>query len=122
MRNRRTYAALDRNIQCQYSVNGKIMGSTLERPSVFHFDIAINDPDTNSPGDRITKIDVVEDQGVIVQSCEPSPNHSVRWTPTIQNSTNKYFFVRVWDADGGDTPEANPKTPVAWLAPVWTGR
>ena len=32
MKNRRTYASLDRNIQCRYTVNGAIMGSTLNRP------------------------------------------------------------------------------------------
>jgi hypothetical protein len=33
-----------------------------------------------------------------------------------------YFFVRVWNAGGGDAPKANPDHPVAWLAPIWTGR
>jgi hypothetical protein len=44
------------------------------------------------------------------------------WRPTISDATNKFFFVRVWNAGGGDAPSANPAQPVAWLAPVWTGR
>jgi hypothetical protein len=30
--------------------------------------------------------------------------------------------VRVWTARGGDAPQADAAKPVAWLAPVWTGR
>jgi len=122
MKHRRTYAALNQNIQCRYSVNGAIMGSTLDRPKIFTFDIAISDPDTDKPGDKITKIDIVQDGGAEVRSYSPAPDYSVRWQPVINNSTNRYFFVRVWNADGGDAPGANPANPVAWLAPVWTGR
>jgi hypothetical protein len=122
MKNRRTYAALDKNIQCRYTVNGAIMGSTLNRPNAFEFDIAISDPDTGNPKDKITKIDIVKDGGAVAQTYSPAPAFSVRWNPTLQDSTNKYFFVRVWNAGGGDAPGADPVKPVAWLAPVWTGR
>jgi hypothetical protein len=57
-----------------------------------------------------------------VETHEPAPAHAVTWSPTIRNSTGKYYFVRVWSASGGDTPEGKPDLPVAWLAPVWTGR
>ena len=123
MKNRRTYAALDKNIQCRYTVNGAIMGSTLNRPDAFAFDIVISDPDTANPSDKITKIDIVGDGGAVVQSYTvPAPAYSIEWKPAIHDSTNKYFFVRVWNAGGGDAPGADPAKPVAWLAPVWTGR
>jgi hypothetical protein len=122
MKHRRTYAALDKNIQCRYTVNGAIMGSTLDRPTVFNFDISISDPDTKKPGDKITKIDIVQDGGRMVKTLIPTPDHSIRWSPTINDATNRYFFVRVWNASGGDTPQADPAKPMAWLAPVWTGR
>ncbi len=124
MKNRRTYASLDQNIQCRYSVNGKIMGSTLNDAKEFKFDISISDSDTNNPKDKITKIDIVKDGGEVVQTYNPTPGYSVKWSPTITGSisTNKYFFVRVWNAGGGDAPGADPSKPVAWLAPVWTGR
>ena len=123
MKQRRTYAALDKSIQCRYTVNGQIMGSTLDRPARFNFDIAINDPATGNPGHKITKIDIVQDGGVIARTFNnPEPDFSVRWTPVIDHATNRYFFVRVWNASGGDTKEANPARPMAWLAPVWTGR
>jgi hypothetical protein len=123
MKNRRTYASLDENIQCRYSVNGKIMGSTLDHPASLKFDIQISDPDTGNPTDKITKIDIVKDHGEVVQTYTPdAPDYTVTWKPTIADTTGKYFFVRVWNAGGGDAPGADPAKPIAWLAPVWTGR
>ncbi len=122
MKNRRTYASLEQDLQCRYTVNGAIMGSTLNRPNVFDFDITVSDPDTNNPKDKIVKLDIVKDGGVVAQSYSPDPAFSVQWRPTLQDATNKYFFVRVWNAGGGDAPGADPAKPVAWLAPVWTGR
>jgi hypothetical protein len=125
MKNRRTYASLDNNIQCRYTVNGEIMGSTLKSPAEFKFDIDISDPDTNNPNDKITRIDIVKDNGEVVQTYNvQSPGYSVKWSPTITDATNKYFFVRVWNAGGGDAPAAKltPDKPMTWLAPVWTGR
>jgi len=123
MKHRRTYAALDTNIQCRYTVNGSIMGSTLDRPGSFQFDISISDPDTTQPNDKITRIDIVKDGGAVALEYVPNPpDYTVHWQPTIEDSTSRYFFVRVWNAAGGDAPKADPTKPVAWLAPVWTDR
>lgn len=123
MKHRRTYASLDGNIQCRYSVNGQIIGSTLDRPEELKFDISISDPDTTKPKDKITKIDIVKDGGKIAETYDvASPDYSVEWKPVIHDTASKYFFVRVWNAGGGDAPGADPKKPIAWLAPVWTGR
>ncbi len=122
MKHRRTYASLDTNIQCRYSVNGQIMGSTLNRPEDFNFDISISDRDTGNPKDKITKIDIVKDGGVVAERDKLDPAYSVSWKPVIHDSKSKYFFVRVWNAGGGDAPKGNADDPVAWLAPVWTGR
>jgi len=112
MKNRRTYAALDKNIQIQYTVNGAIMGSTLNRPSTLEFSISVSDPDA---GDRITKIEILKDNGVLVQARTlATPQASVTWNPTITDTTSRYFFLRVYNE--GST------TPMAWVAPVWTGR
>jgi hypothetical protein len=117
MKNRRTYASLDKSLQARYSVNGAIMGSTLDRPTSFRFDIALDDPN-----DQITKVQIVKDGGAVALEHTPSPGHSVHWTPSIDDSAAHYFLVRIWTARGGDAPGADPAKPVAWLAPVWTGR
>jgi hypothetical protein len=123
MKHRRTYASLDNNIQCRYTVNGQIMGSTLPQSKEFRFAIDIKDPDTANPKDKIMKIDIVKDGGVVVETYDvPEPGYSVVWSPTVRDSGSKYFFVRVWNAGGGDAPGADPAKPIAWLAPVWTGR
>lgn len=122
MKNRRTYASLDQNIQCKYAVNGEIMGSTLDKPDTFQFDIYVSDPDTNDPKDKITKIDIIKDNGEVVKTYTPSPAYSVHWNPVIKDANNKYFFIRVWSAGGADNDHVNAENPVAWLAPVWTGR
>jgi hypothetical protein len=122
MKHRRAYAALDKNIQCRYTVNGEIMGSTLAKTDVYRFNIDISDPDTAKPKNKITKIDIVKDHGRVVKTFQPSPAFAVQWSPTINDTNSHYFFVRVWSAGGGDEPNANPKQPVAWLAPVWMGR
>ncbi len=123
MKHRRTYASLDNNIQCRYTVNGAMMGSTLARPNEFRFHISLSDPDAAEPKDRITKIDIVKNGGAVVLTYTvPAPAASVEWDPVIQDASSTYFFVRVWNAGGGDAPGANPEKPIAWLAPVWTGR
>jgi hypothetical protein len=123
MKHRRTYAALDTNIQCRYTVNGAIMGSTLDRPEELKFDIMIGDPDTSNAKDKITRIDIVKDHGEVAETfTPPEPSYGVSWKPTLHDTTSKYFFVRVWNSGGGDAPNADPKKPVAWLAPIWTGR
>ena len=122
MKHRRTYASLDNDIQCRYTVNGAVMGSTLQVTNEYGFDISVSDPDLDKPKNKITKIDIVKDGGAVVQTFTGEPAFSVRWKPNVHDSTNKYFFVRVWNAGGGDAPGADPAKPIAWLAPVWTGR
>ena len=63
------------------------------------------------------------DGGKVVETFNPDePAFAVKWSPRVNDSRAHYFFVRVWSAGGGDVSNAKPKNPVAWLAPVWTGR
>jgi hypothetical protein len=110
MKNRRTYAALERNIDCRYTVNDAIMGSTLGKADEFRFDINISEPKDSK--NKITKIDIVKDGGKVVQTYTEKQARAVRWQPTIHDNSAHYFFVRVWNGAS--------KQPVAWLAPVWT--
>lgn len=121
MKHRRVYAAMDRNLECRYTVNGEVLGSTLAGPDEFAFDILASDPDTGDPAARITKIDIVKDGGVVVEEYRPEPGHTVHWRTVIRDAEARYFFVRVWTAGGGETG-AEPGRATAWLAPVWTGR
>ena len=80
MKQRRTYATLKGDLQCRYTVNGAIMGSTLKQPGTYRFDIAVNDPHTEDPKAKITKLDLVSDGGRVVQTFVPdAPSSSVEW-------------------------------------------
>src|SRR5262249_50654553 len=123
MRHRRTYASMDTNLDCRYTVNGKIMGSTLEPGTTFAFDIAINHLGRNTTKDKITKVDIIKDGGVVAGTYRPDPpSFSVRWKPTLTDATNKFFFLRVWNGRSGEAASGKAENPVAWLAPVWAGR
>lgn len=122
MKHRRTYASLDKNLQCRYTVNGNMMGSTVKASGPLQFDITVADPDTASDRDKISRIDIVSDGGRVIEAFQPRTGHKVHWTPKIEDSQGKYFFVRVWTAGGGDAPNPDPSQPVAWLAPVWIER
>jgi hypothetical protein len=76
-----------------------------------NFEVNVSDPDTTNPKDKITKIDIVKDGGVVVESFTPPPGYSVNGGRALR-----------MPLCGGDAPNADPAKPVAWLAPVWTGR
>jgi hypothetical protein len=124
MKNRRIYASLDNNIQCRYTVNGAIMGSTLVKPDKsYHFHVWVSDPDTSDPRNKITKMDIVKDGGAVVQTwTADSPDYKADWSPTVEDDGSHFYFVRIWSAGGGDAPTSEAAKPMTWLAPVWTGR
>lgn len=123
MRQRRTYAALDRDIECRYTVNGRIMGSILAPTRNYRFAIDVRDPDADDPGARIIGADIVTDGGHVVATIQPKDATNVlHWTPTIIDAGAHYYYVRIWNALHGSAAEAAKRSPVAWLAPVWTGR
>ena len=141
MRARRVYCTWDKNLKLSFTANGRIMGSVLQDPSSLAFSITASDPDTGDPDDRITKIEIVGDNGELVGSKEFSA-HSVTWNATYA-PRYKYCFVKVYTADkadgpaayaekkagkaAADLPAAGPParppdigdSPTAYSAPVW---
>jgi hypothetical protein len=111
MRDNRGYASMDRNLRIDFTANEAEMGSTITPARRYAVWVAATDPDALVPGDRITKLEVVGDGGVVVAS-RRADGHSVTWMPTVSSSTARYFWVRVTAGDGV----------AAWTAPVWTGR
>lgn len=122
MKNRRTYASLEKNIQCSYTVNDNIMGSTIPSAKTYRFKININDPDINDASDKITKLDIITDSGKIAKTYTTKGEYTVTWNVSLPDEGSTYYFVRVWNAVGGDAKNADAKKPVAWLAPVWINR
>ncbi|WP_147676720.1 CehA/McbA family metallohydrolase domain-containing protein [Algibacter pacificus] len=119
MRKRRTYAAFDKNLECRYSVNDSIMGSSIPQTKTYKLKLYINDPDTDDDSDRISKIDIITRRGKVIKSVEAKNiKHENYFNITLKNKDiDTYFFVQVWD----NTKIKNNETAsaVAWLAPVW---
>ena len=107
MKNRRAYACLhDKNMQITYSANGAIMGSTLSTPSTFNFNITVNDDAA------FATIEIVGSGSINAITSTTVNGTSKTWTPTLNDTTSKYFYVRV----------TRSGAPMAWTAPIWTGR
>lgn len=112
---RRTYATFDKNLEIQYMVNDVWMGSEIpNNPGRFEFNICVSDPDTGDENDKITRIEIMKDNGELV-TWQKFDAHSVQWTPVIEDTESDYFFLRVWTKGKTDGP-------TAYVAPVWIDR
>jgi hypothetical protein len=109
--NRRFFTARDTNMKVQYKANDQWMGSKIGKPSTVNFNISVSDPSTNVATDKIKKIEVVTEGGVIVAS-QTFDAHSVNWNPTVSANGKKYFFIRIFN--GEYTYQAAVSSPV-WL-------
>ena len=132
MRARRVYCTWDRNLRLTLKVNGQLMGSVIQNPSSLAFSVTASDPDTADASDRITKIEIVGEDGTLVGAKDFSA-HSVAWNQTY-DVKYKYYFGKVYTADPKDGPAAYAKEPpagkparppdkadgpTAYSAPVW---
>ena len=108
------------------------MGSVLRNPSSLAFSVSASDPDTGDANDRITRIEIVGENGALVGAKDFS-DHSVTWNATYAPE-HKYYFAKVYTADKADGPATYAKKPppgqparapdktdgpTAYSAPVW---
>ena len=105
IRNLRTYATEDSNLEITYRVNDEIMGTTLIDPESLDFEITVDDPDQEAIG----KISIIADGGIVVEE-KTFEESNVDWTFTLP-AQYTYYYVRVDQADRD----------IAVTAPVWTG-
>lgn len=102
----RVYATEDNNLEIDYTVNGEVMGSTLENAGdSLDLALTINDP---TPGDLIGQVDIVTNGGQVLHT-ENVNDTSAHLAFTLDNA-NTYYYVRITQADGD----------IAVTAPVWT--
>jgi len=104
MRSRRVYCTWDTNLKLSLKVNDQMMGSVLRNPSSLTFSVDVSDPDIGEANERITKIEIIGDDGVLVGSKDFS-EHSVSWNVTYAPQYG-YYFVNVYTADKADGPGA----------------
>lgn len=110
MKARRVYCTWDPNLRLTFRANGRIMGSVLEKPQGLAISVRVSDPDVKDPKDRITRVEIVGENGKVVRSKDFSA-HTVSWNVGLKRM-EKYLFLQVHCADKTDGP-------TAYSAPVW---
>jgi len=127
LKERRTYASWIKGTELRYSVNGFIMGSTLDSPDKFNFNIQVKTRPSN-PEDRVRKIQIVrndpekENDVIIAAEALFEGKDEVNWTPVIEDATARYFLLRVFhEKDIKEDKTYKPHGSTV-SAPVWTGR
>ncbi len=106
IKNGRVYATEDKDLKLMYKANGSVMGAVLGKPATLDITVNVSDADT---GDNISKIEVITAGGTVAASSAFSAN-TVNWNTQLP-ATNKYYYVKVTEADGD----------YAFSAPIWTG-
>lgn len=112
LKNQRFYSTEDYNTKLDFTINSKIMGSTLN-PAVwnYHVNVNIEDPDTSEEDEKFKKIEIISDYGQVVYS-EEVDSHQVELNVKLESNTSRYYFVRAVKQNGKRT----------WSSPIWTGR
>jgi len=122
IREQRGYATLEDDLRVQYTLDGRVMGETLDAaPETATAWVRVEDPDAD-PADAVTKLEIVSDGGAVVAERvfgeADGDTTAVEWLVELDASAAQYFYVRVSTAS---TVTGGPGV-TAWTAPVWTGR
>lgn len=108
IRNLRSYATENKNLEIMYKINGEIMGSQLKNPEKLNFSININDPDVSDSTQKISKIDIISNGGVVAAT-KTFDSHNVDWNFEL-NPNYSYYYVKVTQANKD----------ISVTAPIWT--
>lgn len=131
MRQRRTYTSWagerKTRVDLKYSVNGYVMGSTLDRPTKLAFHVEIATPQDDA-GQRVRRIQVLRNHPTDLDGTEVAAEaqfdgkaHEIVWTPTIEDAAGRWFLLRIHH-DNDMTDGVFNEHGSTYAAPVWTGR
>ncbi|WP_455714920.1 CehA/McbA family metallohydrolase, partial [Anaerosporobacter sp.] len=106
LRNMRTYATEDNDLEIQYTLNGEIMGTILDQtPDDANIKVSLKDPTDSSIG----KVEVIVNGGLSVATENVSTNEAeIEFNLPADYS---YYYIRV----------TQPDKNTAVTAPVWVG-
>ncbi|BCN32265.1 CehA/McbA family metallohydrolase [Anaeromicropila herbilytica] len=107
LRNMRTYATEDNDLEIQYTLNGEVMGTILDStPDTANIQVDVKDPTDKEVG----KVEVIVNGGLSVASDNVTSNEgTVNFKLPADYS---YYYIRVTEPDGN----------IAVTAPVWAGK
>lgn len=127
MKERRTYTSWagreHTQVDLKYSVNGCIMGSDLDPSSAYNFHIELN-THSEDPGQDVRRIQILrnhpDDLDAVIVAAEQEFNEGseVVWSPVVEDTTAKYFFLRIHHANDMDNGSFNDHGST-YSAPVW---
>jgi len=131
MRQRRTYTswAAERktHVDLKYSVNGYVMGSTLDKPTRLAFHVEIKTP-AEDAGQRVRRIQVLRNHPTDVDKVEVAAEalfdgekNEIVWDKVLQDDSSRYFLLRIHHANDMKDGAFN-EYGSTYSAPVWTGR
>ncbi|MFA9465124.1 MAG: CehA/McbA family metallohydrolase [Velocimicrobium sp.] len=104
LRNMRTYATEDNDLEIQYTLNNSVMGTILdEKPDDVSIDVKLKDP-TDS---KIGKVEVIVNGGLSVATQDVTASQGT--VDFELEPSYSYYYIRVTEADGD----------IAVTAPVW---
>jgi len=109
IRDMRMYATEDKNLEIGYSVNGLMLGSTIEEvPEKLNIEVTVYDPDGS---DSISKVEVIVNSGKVAYAWS-DPADLADGALSVELAPDySYYYIRVTEGDGD----------IAVTAPVWVG-
>lgn len=109
IRDMRVYATENKNLEIMYKINGEIMGSRLDSPDKLEVSININEPDTNDSEQKITKVELISNGG-IVSANKTFDDYNVDWNFELDPMYD-YYYVKVTQANRD----------ISVTSPIWVG-
>ena len=109
MRAMRMYSTEDKNLEIGYTVNGMLLGSSIEEvPEKLNIEVTVYDPDKS---DSISKVEVIVNSGKVAHVWD-NPTELATGTLSVELAPEySYYYIRVTEGDGD----------LAVTAPVWVG-
>ena len=108
IRNYRVYATEDKNLEITYTLNGQLMGSSIDVPEAVNIAVTVSDPDAS---DSISKVEVIANSGKVVYTWN-DPAQLAAGALNVELAPDySYYYIRVTEGDGD----------LAVTAPVWVG-
>lgn len=112
IRNNRIYATENGNVKLWYTVNDRIVASTLDLTDTYKFHVDISHFNRPDDSEKIILLEVISDYGKTVKKININPADNTNIDFEIKSDTARYFYLKLTSAEGDRT----------WSSPVWTGR
>lgn len=124
LRERRTFASWNEGVELRYSVNGYIMGSTVNKSDQYKFNIEITTP-KSKPNEQVRYIQILQNhpdgEGVSVAAEKffERGKDKVVWKTSIKNDNATYYLLQVFHENDKSSDGTYKEHGSTISAPVW---